>query len=117
MKKISISVLLLSSIVAQMKAQDVKNQFNPVYYGVTSLAVAPDARAGGLGDVGAATDPDVNSQYWNPAKYPFCISRAGVSLNYTPWLRQLVNDIDLANITGYYRMGNYDALSASLRYF
>lgn len=117
MKKISISVLLLSSIVAQMKAQDVKNQFNPVYYGVTSLAVAPDARSAGLGDVGAATDPDVNSQYWNPAKYPFCISRAGVSLNYTPWLRQLVNDIDLANITGYYRLGNYDALSASLRYF
>jgi hypothetical protein len=100
-----------------MQAQDVKNQLNPVYHGVTSLAIAPDARAGGLGDIGAATDPDVNSQYWNPAKYPFCISRAGVSLNYTPWLRQLVNDIDLANITGYYRLGDYDALSASLRYF
>ena len=99
------------------KAQDVKNQFNPVYYGVTSLAIAPDARAGGLGDVGAATDPDVNSQYWNPAKYPFTISRSGVSLNYTPWLRQITNDIDLANVTGYYRIGNYDALSGSLRYF
>ena len=98
-------------------AQDVKNQLNPVNYGVTSLAIAPDARAGGLGDVGAATDPDVNSQYWNPAKYPFCISRAGFSLNYTPWLRRLVNDIDLANITGYYRLGEYDALSGSLRYF
>ena len=84
---------------------------------MTSLAIAPDARGGGLGDVGAATDPDVNSQYWNPAKYPFCISRAGVSLNYTPWLRSLTPDIDLANITGYYRIGNYDALSASLRYF
>ncbi|MBP5523203.1 MAG: type IX secretion system outer membrane channel protein PorV [Bacteroidaceae bacterium] len=98
-------------------AQDVKNQLNPVNYGVTSLAIAPDARAGGLGDVGAATDPDVNSQFWNPAKYPFCISRAGFSLNYTPWLRLLVNDIDLANITGYYRLGEYDALSGSLRYF
>lgn len=98
-------------------AQDVKNQLNPVNYGVTSLAIAPDARAGGLGDVGAATDPDVNSQFWNPAKYPFCISRAGFSLNYTPWLRRLVNDIDLANITGYYRLGEYDALSGSLRYF
>ena len=52
--------------------------------------IAPDARAAGMGDVGVATDPDVNSQYWNPAKYPFTISRAGVSLNYTPWLRQLV---------------------------
>ena len=103
--------------VAAVNAQDVKNQLNPVYHGVTSLAIAPDARGGGLGDVGAATDPDVNSQYWNPAKYPFCISRAGVSLNYTPWLRSLTPDIDLANITGYYRIGNYDALSASLRYF
>ena len=100
-----------------VNAQDVKNQLNPVYHGVTSLAIAPDARGGGLGDVGAATDPDVNSQYWNPAKYPFCISRAGVSLNYTPWLRSLTPDIDLANITGYYRIGNYDALSASLRHF
>lgn len=103
--------------VAAVNAQDVKNQLNPVYHGVTSLAIAPDARGGGLGDVGVATDPDVNSQYWNPAKYPFCISRAGVSLNYTPWLRSLTPDIDLANITGYYRIGNYDALSASLRYF
>ena len=70
-----------------------------------------------MGDVGAATDPDVNSQFWNPAKYPFCISRSGVSLNYTPWLRQITDDIDLANITGYYRLGDYDALSGSLRYF
>ena len=97
--------------------QDVENELNPVYYGVTSLAIAPDARAGAMGDVGAATDPDVNSQYWNPAKYPFCISRAGVSLNYTPWLRQIVSDIDLANVTGYYRIGDWDAISASLRYF
>lgn len=116
MKKI-LFIFTLLTLVVTAKAQDVKNQLNPVYHGVTSLAIAPDARAGGLGDVGVATDPDVNSQYWNPAKYPFCISRAGVSLNYTPWLRQLVNDIDLANITGYYRLGNYDALSASLRYF
>jgi hypothetical protein len=70
-----------------------------------------------MGDVGAATDPDVNSQYWNPAKYPFCISRAGVALNYTPWLRQLVSDIDLAYMAGYYRIGDYSSLSGSLRYF
>lgn len=91
--------------------------FNPVKTSVTSQSIAPDARAGGMGDVGAATDPDVASQYWNPAKYPFCISRAGVSLNYTPWLRQLVNDIDLAYVAGYYRIGDYSAVSASLRYF
>jgi len=115
MKKAILFFLLIAAASAQ--AQDVKNQLNPVYYGVTSLAIAPDARAGAMGDVGAATDPDVNSQYWNPAKYPFCISKAGVSLNYTPWLRSIVSDIDLANLTGYYRIGDYDAVSASLRYF
>ena len=96
---------------------DKSDMFNPVNTAVTSQTIAHDARAGGMGDVGAATDPDVNSQYWNPAKYPFCISRAGVSLNYTPWLRQLVNDIDLAYMAGYYRIGDYSAVSGSLRYF
>ena len=93
------------------------NTFNPVEHAVISQMIAPDARAAGMGDVGAATDPDVNSQYWNPAKYPFCISRAGIALNYTPWLRQLVNDIDLAYVAGYYRIGDNSALSGSLRYF
>ena len=117
MKRKFIALILLAILCNTAKAQDVENELNPVYYGVTSLGIAPDARAGGLGDVGAATDPDVNSQYWNPAKYPFCISRAGFSLNYTPWLRQIVSDIDLANITGYWRIGDWDAVSASLRYF
>ena len=98
-------------------AQDKLDMFNPVNTSVTSQMIAPDARAAGMGDIGAATDPDVNSQYWNPAKYPFCISRAGVSLNYTPWLRQLVSDMDLAYLSGYYRIGDYSAVSASLRYF
>ena len=91
--------------------------YNPVEHAVISETIAPDARAAGMGDVGVATDPDVNSQYWNPAKYPFCISRAGFALNYTPWLRQLVNDIDLAYAAGYYRIGDYSAISGSLRYF
>lgn len=114
-----LSALLVLAFMGNQsaKAQDSWSQLNPVNYAVTSLAIAPDARAAGMGDVGAATDPDVSSQYWNPAKYPFCISRGGVALNYTPWLRQLVRDIDLANVTGYYRLGSYDALSASLRYF
>jgi len=79
-------------------AQSQKNRLNPVNYEATSLAIAPDARAAGLGDVGAATDPDVNSQYWNPAKYPFCISRGGVSLNYTPWLRSIVDELTLQTL-------------------
>ena len=98
-------------------AQDKKDMFNPEFTSVTSQTIAPDARAGGMGDIGAATEADVASQYWNPAKYPFAISRAGVALNYTPWLRQLVNDIDLAYLAGYYRIGDYSAVSASLRYF
>lgn len=99
-------------------AQIDKNKiFNPVTTSVTSQSVAPDARAGGMGDVGAATDPDVASQYWNVAKYPFTISRAGVSLNYTPWLRKLVSDMNLAYLVGYYRIGEHSAVSTSLRYF
>ena len=98
-------------------AQDKQDMFNPVNTAVTSQTIAPDARAAGMGDVGAATDPDVVSQFWNPAKYPFTISRAGVALNYTPWLRQLVSDIDLAYLAGYYRIGDYSAVSGSLRYF
>lgn len=112
-------LLLLVSCLSllSVSAQDKRDMFNPVYYSVTSQMIAPDARAAGMGDVGVATDPDAVSQYWNPAKYPFAISRAGLSLNYTPWLRQLVNDIDLAYLSGYYRIGNYSAVSASLRYF
>lgn len=104
-------------VAASLSAQDKHNMFNPVNTSVTSQTIAPDARAGGMGDVGAATDPDVNSQYWNPAKYPFTISRAGVALNFTPWLRQLVNDIDLGYLAGYYRIGDYSAVSGSFRYF
>ena len=96
---------------------DLKDQFNPVMTAVTSQSIAADARAAGLGDIGAATDPDVNSQSWNPAKYPFTISRAGLAINYTPWLRQLVNDIALLNAAGYFRIGDYQAVSGSLRYF
>lgn len=109
--------VLLVQLSLQTSAQEKKDLFNPVNYAVVSQTIAPDARGGGLGDVGAATDPDVNSQYWNPAKYPFCISRAGVALNFTPWLRSLVNDMNLAYLAGYYRIGDHSAVSSSLRYF
>lgn len=116
MKKILSIIIILLSCIA-VKAQDKTNMFNPVNSAVTSQTIAPDARSAGMGDVGVATDPDAASQYWNPAKYPFCISRAGVALNYTPWLRQLVSDMDLAYLSGYYRIGDYSAVSGSLRYF
>lgn len=109
--------ILLVMVAVTVQAQDKKDMFNPVNTSVTSQTIAPDARAAGMGDVGVATDADVNSQYWNPAKYPFAISRAGVALNYSPWLRQLVNDMDVAYLAGYYRIGDYSAVSASMRYF
>ena len=116
-------MITLSFIIYQLsfslsaRADEKNTMFNPVEHAVISETIAPDARGAAMGDIGAATDPDVNSQHWNPAKYPFCISRAGVALNYTPWLRQLVNDIDLAYVAGYYRIGDYSAISGSLRYF
>jgi hypothetical protein len=94
-------------------------QINPIVTAVPSLTIAPDARGGGMGDVGAATLPDLYSQYWNPAKHAFLQTRAGVSISYTPWLRELVNDIALLNASGFYKFGtdNNQALSASIRYF
>lgn len=110
---------LLALGVAFAASADGKNEFNPIETGVTSLGIAPDARGASMGDLGAATDPDANSQYWNPSKYAFAWSQAAVSLNYTPWLRKLVNDIFLADLSGYYKIGSGDnqAVSASLRYF
>lgn len=116
MKKI-LTILVMLCIATALSAEDKRSMFNPIHTALVSQTIAPDARAGGMGDVGAATDPDCSSQFWNPAKYPFCISRAGVQLNYTPWLRQLVNDMNIAYLSGYYRIGDYSAVSASLHYF
>lgn len=113
---VTILSFVTSSIMAQEEEEGMM-MFNPVEHAVISQTIAPDARSAGMGDVGAATEPDVYSQYWNPAKYPFCISRAGVGISYTPWLRKLVGDIYLANVSGYYRIGEHSAVSASLRYF
>lgn len=106
-----------SLIFAQDDIKD--NEFNPVNTGVTTLGIAPDARGSAMGNLGAATDPDINSQYWNPSKYAFAYSSGGLGLSYTPWLRKLVNDIFLADLTGYWKVGSGDnqAISASLRYF
>ncbi len=112
-----ITAALLAMMTITVKAEDKRSLFNPIHTALVSQSIAPDARSAGMGDVGAATDPDVNSQYWNPAKYPFCISRAGLAINYTPWLRSLVNDMNIAYLSGYYRIGDYSAVSASLRYF
>lgn len=116
---VAIAVMLFTAFEALCADNGIKDEFNPIQTGVTSLSIAPDARSASMGDLGAATDPDANSQFWNPSKYAFAYSQAAVSLSYTPWLRKLVNDIFLANLAGYWKLGSNDnqALSASLRYF
>jgi hypothetical protein len=96
-----------------------KEQFSPINTAVPSLSIAPDARGGSMGDNGVASGADIASQYWNPAKYAFHYSNAGIGLSYTPWLRRLVNDVALAYLSGFYKIGYNDnqAISASLRYF
>ena len=120
-KLLMVSLIMMiispSLIFAQDDIKD--NEFNPVNTGVTTLGIAPDARGSAMGNLGAATDPDINSQYWNPSKYAFAYSSGGLGLSYTPWLRKLVNDIFLADLSGYWKVGSGDnqAISASLRYF
>lgn len=117
----NIAALSLLTVAGVAYADDdIKdNQFNPVNTGVTTLSIAPDARGSSMGNLGAATDPDMNSQYWNPSKYAFGYSQGGLAISYTPWLRKIVNDIFLADLSGYYKLGSGDnqALSASFRYF
>ena len=122
MKKTTYTLLLLLALACIPAAaqNDIKdNQFNPVNTGVTTLSIAPDARGSSMGNLGAATEPDMNSQFWNPSKYAFAYSQGGLALSYTPWLRKIVNDIFLADLSGYYKLGSSDnqAISASFRYF
>ena len=115
-----VAILMIATTLVAWSQDDIKNtEFNPITTGVTSLSITPDARGASMGDLGVATEPDENSQFWNPSKYAFAFSNAGVSLSYTPWLRKIVNDIYLANLSGYYKLGGGDnhAVSASLRYF
>ncbi len=112
---ITLSVGFLTSFVHRAFAQE----YNPIPYAVPSLQIAPDARGGGMGDIGVATMPDMYSHYWNAAKYPFVTTNGGLAISYTPWLSKLVNDIYLMNVTGFWKFGqdNLNAISASLRYF
>jgi hypothetical protein len=90
---------------------------NTITTAVPFLLIAPDSRAGGMGDVGVASTPDANSIHWNPAKLAFTEKNLGVSLSYTPWLRALVNDINLAYLSAYKKLNNKQAIGVSLLYF
>lgn len=119
MKKVTLKltalVMLLGGTITVSYAQ---NKINVVTSAVPFLRISPDARSGGMGDVGIATAPDANAAFANIARTPFATSKAGVAINYTPWLRDLsVNDVFLASLGGYYKIDDVQAISASLRYF
>jgi len=90
---------------------------NTITTAVPFLNIGPDATSGGMGEVGVATEPDPNSQHWNPAKYAFIEKDMGFAVSYSPWLRNLVNDINLAYLSGYKRIDDLSAISASLKFF
>ncbi len=108
----AIFILLLFSLTARLHSQEL----NAIQTVVPFITIAPDSRAGAMGDVGAATSPDIYSQHWNPAKYAFIDGNAGVGISYSPWLRNLVPDINIAYLTGYYRIDEKQVASASLLY-
>ena len=118
MKKILISFAALCCALTMSAQTPVADEMNPLITSMPSLSIAPDARAAGLGDIGVATEADFNSQYWNPAKYAYMYSKGGITANYTPWLRKLVGDIDLAYLAGFYNFGDLGGgIGASFTYF
>ena len=124
MKKVSILFLIILTLATSGYAQTVPDdphdylgRLNAITTAVPFLLIAPDSRAGAMGDIGAATSADVNSQAYNPAKYVFNKNTFGVSLSYSPWLRKLVSDINLAYLSTYWKMTDMDAIALSLRYF
>lgn len=95
----------------------VENGNRIISTGVPLLLIAPDSRAGAMGDVGAASRPDANSIHWNAAKLSFMEKQAGLTFTYSPWLREIVSDIKLMYLSGYYRLDERNTLGASLTYF
>lgn len=119
MKKVLLSLAAVAFLaVSTQAAKTVDETMNPLITAMPSLSIAPDARSAGMGDIGVATDADLNSLHWNPAKYSYMQSAGGITANYTPWLRKLVSDIDLAHIAGYYNFGDLaGGIAASFTYF
>ncbi len=96
--------------------QESNGELNAIQTVVPFLTIAPDSRAGAMGDAGVATSPDVYSMHWNPAKFAFIDGKGGVGISYSPWLRNLVPDINIAYLSGYYRIDKKQVISGSLIY-
>ena len=114
-------IFIYDVAVAQTKTslsgQNVGKNLNTITTSVPFLLIAPDSRSGGMGDAGVALSADANSMHWNPSKYAFVKKQTGVSIAYTPWLRALVPDINLAYLSGYYKLKKNGTIATSLRYF
>lgn len=122
MKKSILLLVVLSVIVLTGAAQNYKDLAGQqgsrvITTAVPFMMIAPDARSGAMGEVGAATEPDANSMHWNPAKYAFIEQDFGFGISYSPWLRRLVNDINLAYLSGFGRIDDMSTVAATLRYF
>ena len=116
-EKVAVVVLLIAlSGNTILFSQQSSGQLNAIQTVVPFLTIAPDSRAGAMGDVGVATSPDVYSMHWNPAKFAFIDGNAGLGISYAPWLRNLVPDINIAYLTGYKRIDTRQVFSASLIY-
>jgi hypothetical protein len=110
-------IALVVTTTEMAKGQSTTSGANTITTAVPFLSITPDSRAGGIGDAGVGTTPDLSSQHWNPAKYAFMESEMGVSLSYSPWLRNLVDDMNLAYLVGYKKIDDVQTVSSSLRYF
>lgn len=117
MKKVFLVVA--AALGLSINAWAIDDTMNPLITSMPSVSIAPDARGAGMGDLGVATTGDMNSQYWNVAKYSMMDKvQGGITANYTPWLRSLVSDIDLAHIAGFYNISERaGAVSGSFTYF
>lgn len=115
-----LATILASSANAQITSQDVigrNNTSNIITTSASFLMISPDSRAGALGDAGVATSPDTYSQHWNASKYIFCENNSGIGLSYTPWLRKLVDDMNLAYVSGFHKIKDNQAIGYSMTYF
>lgn len=113
--KLTVVLLFIGGLTSTVNAQ--VEPINVVTTAVPFLRISPDARSGGMGDMGVATTPDPSAGLWNIGKVVFNSSKGGITATYTPWLKDLVNDVYLASLSGYYKFDDQQALSASLRYF
>lgn len=123
-KSLTVLSLIILMFASQIQAQSDGGGVNPlgqslnaITTAVPFLSIAPESRAGAMGDIGCATSADINSQSYNPAKYVFSDNMFGFSVSYSPWLAHLVKDINLAYLSGYWKITEMDAIAASLRYF